>query len=109
MVSLREDRGLRLAPVRKITHIQSKENYSRVHLADARPALVRRSMAEWEQVLPKEKFLRAERSLIVQLASVREVKPESRDVARVVLAGQTQPLTLARRASLRIRQALDPR
>src|SRR5262249_2674805 len=46
VVSLREDSGLRLVPVREITHIQSEENYSRVHLAGARPALVRRSMTE---------------------------------------------------------------
>jgi DNA-binding LytR/AlgR family response regulator len=60
-------------------------------------------------LLPGPQFLRVSRSLIVQLAAVREVRTESRDVARVLLKGQPESLTVARRSSMRIRQALESR
>lgn len=109
LVALRDDRGLRLVPLRRITHIESDENYTRVHVAGEPPAFVRRSMIEWHRSLPGVEFLRVGRSLIVRVASVREVQADSRDVARVHLAGQAEPLIVARRASIRIRKALDAR
>ena len=109
VVALREDGGMRVVPLRRITHIESAENYTRVHVAGEPPAFVRRPMVEWDRLLPDPQFLRVSRSLIVQLAAVREVQTESRDVARVHLKGQPDPLTVARRSSVRIRQALEGR
>lgn len=109
VVALHDDRGLRLVPVKRITHIESDENYTRVHIEDAPPAFVRRSMLEWHRSLPEVEFLRVGRSLIVRLPAVREVQEDSRDVARVRLAGQAEPLVVARRASIRIRKALGAR
>jgi two-component system LytT family response regulator len=109
LVALRDDRGLRLVPLQRITHIESDENYTRVHVAGEAPAFVRRSMIEWHRSLPAADFVRVGRSLIVQVASVREVQAESRDLARVHLAGQAEPLIVARRASVRIRKVLGSR
>jgi two-component system LytT family response regulator len=109
VVALREDGGMRVVPLRRITHIESEENYTRVHVAGEPPAFVRRPMLEWNRLLPGPQFLRVSRSLIVQLAAVREVRTESRDVARVLLKGQPESLTVARRSSMRIRQALESR
>ena len=109
LVALRDSRGLRMVPLRRVTHIESEENYTRVHVANEPPALVRRSMLEWHRTLPKGQFVRVSRSLIVQVAAVRELDAESRDLAHVHLAGQPIPLVVARRASMRIRRALDAR
>ena len=109
MVALRSDTGLRMVPLRRITHIESEENYTRVHIANEAPAFVRRSMSDWHRSLPATQFVRVTRSLIVQVAAVRALHTESRDVAQVHLAGQPAPLTVARRASIRIRRALDAR
>jgi len=106
LVSLRTDRGLRVVPLLSITHIEADENYTRVHVKGSAPAFVRRAMSEWEQLLPDGQFLRLTRSLIVQLRAVREVRPLSRDEVQVVIAGQAEPVTFARRAALRLRQAL---
>lgn len=107
LVSLREDRGLCLVPVREITHIEAEENYTRVHRANGRPAFVRRPISEWERLLPPDHFVRVVRSLIVQLGAVRGLHPESRDRVQLTLLGQPTPLPLARRAGHRLRQALD--
>jgi two-component system LytT family response regulator len=108
-VSLRSDRGLRNVRVLDITHIEADENYTRVHVKGHPPAFVRRPMSEWERVLPEALFLRVERSLIVQLRAVREVLAGSRDAVRVAMVGQPEPIVLARRASLRLRNALRAR
>lgn len=108
-ILLRSDRNTRLTPVTAITHIEAEENYSRVHLADAPPVLVRRRMGEWEKMLPPDLFVRIERSLLVNRTAVREIDLVSRDLAHARLTGRSTPLPLARRASLRLRQALEAR
>ncbi len=108
-VLLRADTQLRAAPVASLTHIEAEENYTRVHLADAPPMLIRRALAEWETLLPADLFVRIDRSLLVNLHAVRALDTRSRDEALLHLAGRdpAKPLVLARRASLRLRQALD--
>ena len=103
---LRSDRGLRAAPVTSITHIEAEENYTRVHLADSTAMLIRRPLSEWEKILPSELFVRVERSLLINRTAVHQLDRISRDVAHAHLAGQNRPLSLARRASQRLREAL---
>lgn len=106
LVFLRNDQGFQSVPVDSLTHIEAEENYTRVHLVDGSSPLLRRTMAEWETLLPPALFVRVERSLIVNRTAVQRVDVLSRDVAQVHLAGRRNPLVLARRASLRLRQAL---
>lgn len=104
---LRTDQTLQTVPVLSVTHIVADENYSRVHLVDGAALLLRRTMNEWESLLPASHFVRVERSLIVNRSSVLRLDVISRDVAQAHLAGRREPLVLARRASLRLRQALE--
>lgn len=104
---LRTDRSLQTVPVLSVTHVVAEENYTRVHLADGAAPLLRRTMNEWENLLPASHFVRIERSLIVNRTAVRRVDVVSRDIAHAHLAGRSDPLALARRASLRLRQALE--
>lgn len=104
---LRTDQSLQTVPVLSVTHVVAEENYSRVHLADGAAPLLRRTMNEWENILPASHFLRIERSLIVNRTSVLRLDVISRDVAHAHVAGRREPLVLARRASLRLRQALE--
>jgi len=105
-VALREDRGLRLVPVSAISHIEADDNYSQVFVAGSAAAFVRRSLTEWEKLLPERAFLRISRSLLVRLAAVREVHPESRELTLVSLEGLDVPLRLGRRAGLLLRRGL---
>lgn len=104
---LRTDQNLQTVPVLAVTHIVAEENYTRVHLADGAALLLRRTMNEWEALLPATHFVRIERSLIVNCRAVLRLDVISREVAHAYLAGRREPLVLARRASLRLRQALD--
>ncbi len=104
---LRTDQNLQTVPVLSVTHIVAEENYSRAHLADGTAPLLRRTMNEWESLLPASHFFRIERSLIVNRTSVLRLDVISRDVAHAHIVGRRDPLMLARRASLRLRQALE--
>jgi hypothetical protein len=48
-----------------------------------------------------------ERSMILRLAAVQQLRYDSREKAVVELEGRAHPLELRRRAALRLRQALD--
>lgn len=108
-VVLRSDQTFRTTPVANITHIEAEENYTRVHCSDASPILLRRTLSEWETTLPADIFVRIERSLLVNLRAVRALDTCSRDEAWLHLAGRdpAKPISLARRASLRLRKALE--
>lgn len=105
-VALQEDRDLRLVPLTSITHIEAQDNYTLVHLAEGRSALIRRPLVEWEQHLPKDVFLRLGRSILVRIGAIRSVDVESRDLTRITLAGSKKPILIGRRAGLLVRRAL---
>lgn len=107
MVRLQEDRKLRVVPITMISYIEAEGNFTRVYLAAGPPAFVRRSLAVWNRILPPSLFVRIERSMILRLAAVQQLRYDSREKAVVELEGQAHPLELRRRAALRLRQALD--
>ena len=92
----------------EITHVEALENYTKVHLKEGEPCLMRRTIQAWEDLLPRDLFLRAERSLIVQWLTVTERKPESGKVWVARLTGQKQPLKLGPQAASRLRQVCTP-
>ena len=107
MVRLQEDRKLRVVPIAMISYIEAEGNFTRVYLAAGPPAFVRRSLAVWNRILPPSLFVRIERSMILRLAAVQQLRYDSREKAAVELEGRAHPLELRRRAALRLRQALD--
>lgn len=107
MVRLQEDRKLRVVPITMISYIEAEGNFTRVYLAAGPPAFVRRSLAVWNRILPPSLFVRIERSMIIRLAAVQQLRYDSREKAVIELEGRAHPLELRRRAALRLRQALD--
>ena len=104
-IFLRSDSKMRLVFVAQITGIEADGNYTRIHLADGSSAFIRRGITEWETLLPKPFFLRADRSLIVHLQAVRKIVIETDQVAAEV-EGFASPIMLSHRASIRLRRAL---
>jgi len=106
-VALREDSQLRMVPVKSITHIEAEDNYTRVHIRDQATAMVRRQMGDWENLLPSESFVRASRSLIIRLDAIQKFQSESRDLSQVTLLGRSSKVELGRKASLRLKKAIE--
>lgn len=103
---LRSDTKLRAAFVTEISGIEAQENYSLVRLADGDSILMRRGMAEWEEILPPSLFLRPHRSLIINIQAVKKITMDGRDDLDVEIAGFSTPVRLGRRSAAKLRQAL---
>jgi len=105
-IFLKSDSTCRMVFVTEIAGIEAEENYSKVHLTDGGSILMRRSMSEWERILPGQHFVRVHRSVILNIGAVRKVVMNGRDELTVEIAGFPAPLQLGRRSAARIRQLL---
>jgi len=84
--------------------VEGVRNYTRVQLRDRKPALVRRTMAEWEAILPASAFGRISRSLIIQLAAIRATQWQSRLQTLVFFHGVADALPLGRAGTTRLKE-----
>lgn len=105
---LRDTGRIRRIRVCDIAALGGEGSYTRVHLTTERPMLVFRRMAAWEEILPTPPFLRADRSLIINLDRITALDIRSREVGVLTLDSPGSPLLpLGRRALARIRGALQ--
>jgi two-component system LytT family response regulator len=105
-ILLNDGQRIRFTTVSRLAAIEADRNYTRVHLVEDRPVFVLRGIGDWADALPQPPFLRADRSLIVNVERIREVRTRSRDEAAVVLEGVEQEFAVGRAASVRVKAAL---
>jgi len=104
---LRDAGRLRRVRLGDIAAIVAEGSYTHVHLAAERTMFLPRSMSTWAQQLPAPPFLRADRSLFVNLARVTRLEVRSRDEGQLTLDAAGAPTLLLRRVALgQIRAAL---
>jgi two-component system LytT family response regulator len=103
---LRDRERIRRAPLANIVAVVADAHYTQVHLVGESPLFILRSIGTWAEQLPAPGFLRADRSLIVNLARVRGVDVHSRDLGSLRLEGIEQPLAIGRTALMRLRAVL---
>jgi len=104
--SLAGGRGFETVSYSDIVWVEAVRNYTRVQTRDRRPRIIRRTMAEWESMLPGSAFGRVSRSLIVQLPAVRSMQWQSRDQTLVFFVGTADPLPIGRAATARLKDLL---
>lgn len=98
------DRSNVTVPLAEIIWVEGVRNYTRVQLRDGKPGLVRRTMAEWESLLPAAAFGRISRSLIIQLAAIRATQRQSRQQTLVYFHGVEAALPLGRAGTTRLKE-----
>lgn len=96
----------RMVYVDEISGIEAEENYTLVRLTNGASHLIRRSMVEWEEALPKQWFLRPHRSLIINIQAVKKILMTRRTEIEFEVAGFPQSILLGRRAAARLKRAL---
>lgn len=106
-LNLGRGRGAELVPLAEIAWIMAAENYTRLQLRGREPVIQRRKMAEWESVLPAPRFVRIDRSLIVQTGLVESLERISAEQTLLRFDGVAETLPIGRTAAARIREALD--
>lgn len=106
MFSVGGGRATEVVPYAEIAWIEAVRNYTRVQAGGRRPRIIRRTMAEWESMLPAATFGRISRSLIVQLSAIRSTQWQSRDQTLVFFKEVADPLPLGRSATSRLKDLL---
>ena len=101
-----EGDGTVLVPEGEILWIEAHKSCSRVHATGGRTLLARGSLAAWEDVLPADRFVRVDRSLIVALERIERISWRSQGGTRLQLSGEDAALTLGRAATTRLKQVL---
>ena len=99
-------KAFEVVPYADIVWIEAVRNYTRVQAVDRRSRIIRRTMAEWEEILPAGSCGRISRSLIVQLAAIRSTQWQSRDQTLVFFRGVIEPLPIGRAATTRLKELL---
>lgn len=82
--------------------------YTRVQLRDRRPGMARRTMAEWDSILPAAAFGRISRSPVIQIAAIRMTQRQSRQQTLVHFHGVEAPLPLGRAGTTRLKELMQP-
>ena len=91
-----------------ILWIEAMGNYSQVCNGLGRiPLVFRRSLGQWEALLPAGKFVRIGRSHLIHLGRIALVRWKSRDETALFFEGSEQRLSIGRHAAIRLRELLD--
>jgi two-component system LytT family response regulator len=98
-IVLRDFERVRLVEMSDILYCEADGNYTRFHLAGAKPVLVSRIMKEYEEMLRDSGFLRIHRSYMVNLKHFRHY--EKAGGGRVILSnGAEIPVGIGKREEL---------
>ena len=91
-------------PLRDIAVIQAEGAYTRVLRGATESHLVRRTMAEWLDLLPPDDFIRASRSRLVNRSQIAGLRSRSRDDGELLIRNRTLPIPLGRTALRALRE-----
>ncbi len=106
VVCLPEAQRMTFTPVSDIVSIRAAGDYTEVHLASNKSALVNVTLRKWEQRLPENVFVRIHRSTLVNLGYIDEVANEHGRWSVLLRVGN-DPLPMSRRYALDIRRRLE--
>lgn len=108
-IALRTPRRTLLTDPAEIVALRAEGDFTRVHLAGRPGLLLLRTLSRFEALLPEGRFLRVDRSAILNLDRVRGLHGRGRNLSQVALDGLDAPLTLGRTATARLKAALRGR
>jgi two-component system LytT family response regulator len=101
------DKRTAIVPAADILWIEAVQNYSIVQMQNGERRRLKRTLTEWESLLPRGDFARVGRSLLLQVAKLRETESRSRDDLLVHFTGFAEPLRLGRSAAGRLKGVLE--
>ncbi|CAK6686665.1 LytTR family DNA-binding domain-containing protein [Synechococcus sp. CBW1107] len=103
------DRGVRqFVPFAEILWVAAMQNYTHLQLQEMPGLMVKRPLKHWEEQLPAGRFLRLDRSTIVQTSLISRCERQSRSCTLLRFGNTAEAPTLAvgSTAALRLQQAM---
>lgn len=95
-----------LVPLSDVVWVESLQNYTVVQLPGRDRRSIKRTLTEWESLLPARAFARIGRSHLIQLAKLRAIESPARNEWLAHFHGVGQPLRLGRAAAGKLKAIL---
>ncbi len=95
---------LKFTRINRIKCVTAEGDYTRVWIHDDNSELILRTLKSWEEILPKDHFLRIHRSSIINLEFVQEVKKTTSNRFLVFLKEVDAPMVMSQRNAAKLRK-----
>jgi two-component system, LytTR family, response regulator len=93
----------RFIKISSITFIEPVGNYSRIVTIDGKHCLVLKTLKQWQEELPEDKFIRIHRSSIVNMEHVDRIEKKSDSLHKAFLKNYPEPLEVSRRCARKLK------
>ena len=105
-IVIKGEEGLLKLNVDSIRGIQADGAYTKILNLDYRIHHVRRTMKEWRELLPEDRFPQLDRSMIVNLKAIHRLRIRNRDEGELFFSEAGTPLQIGRQAIRKLRSQL---
>lgn len=107
----RSDGSLQFVAFRDLLWVEAQQNYTHLRLCGCPALILKRTMKQWENLLPQDRFVRLDRSTIVQVRLIERCERQSRAFTLLRFgADPTAPaLAVGPTAAARLHQVLTQR
>jgi Response regulator of the LytR/AlgR family len=95
-----------LIKINEILFIAAESQYTMLKTADNKTLLLRKSVAEWEKLLPAKNFLRIHRSTIINLEYITKIEKYYNSSFVVFMKNTKEPFIISKRYSALLRKNL---
>lgn len=103
-IFLNEKKSPGFYAVKKIVYVRSLKDYTTVFFNDLKKVVIRRTLANWESILPPEHFVRIHRQTIINLQFLERVEPDKNYTYKVFLRHVEAPFKMSQRYSRKIKR-----
>lgn len=93
-----------LLKINEILYISAENQYTSVHLTTGNSFLIRKSVSNWEKILPIKEFMRIHRSTIINIEHITKMAKWDKSSMIVYLDGIDKPFIISKRNSSKLRQ-----
>ena len=94
--------------VKSVLLIRAAGDYSELYLSDQTKCMLKKSLRDWEAILPQPQFLRVHRATILNLDYVEQIEPSPENTYRFTLRGLSEPVVSSRSYSTVLRERFCP-
>lgn len=89
--------------IQTIKRITSAGNYSEILYSDMKKGLVMKSMKEWEERLPENRFVRIHKNTIVNLDYIEKVEEWFNSAFKIYMKGESESIIMSRRYAAKLK------
>ena len=107
-VFIKTDTGQKFVGLDEVVSISSVGgNYVSIYLKTGDTYLCRKTLKQWEALLPKSAFLRLHRSTIVNTTTIERIEYDTDGACRVCLTGKSDSFPVSRRMISKVKEFVE--